>query len=85
MMYLLDYTGEKLELNDFDIDDILLAWIEVKSGDEVLRWVDRNLERHTIDAGSRRMVDYFDGEYDIIKDGKFVVDPAFHNRTESYW
>ena len=86
-MYLLDYKGEKHEFNyDIVVEDISLAWIEVISGDEVLTVVDKNQDRFRIDSGRwTRLANYYDGSYDIIKNGKFVVDDKFHTRKDSYW
>lgn len=87
MSYLLDYAGEREELKDdvFDnVEDIVVATIRVDSGDETLRIVYRNGNVKGASMYSA-FLGFYDGEYDIIKDGCWVVDrDAWDRRKSSY-
>lgn len=87
MSYLLNYADERRELDDsvFDnIEDIVVATIRVDTGDETLTIVHRNGEIGRASMYSAFCA-FYDGEYDIIKDGRWVVDRnAWDRRETSY-
>lgn len=87
MSFLLDYADRRTELDESifdDIGDIVVATITVETGDETLRIVRRNGD---ISEGSTysAIAAFYDGEYTIIKDGKWVVDrEKWDKRKTSY-
>lgn len=87
MAFLLDYSGEKTDLpaDIFDdISDIVVAWIEVNAGNEMLKIVYNNGKRHLFSLYST-FQNCYDGEYDIIVNGKWVIDEKkWNSRTSSY-
>lgn len=87
MSFLLDYADRRTELDESifdDVNDIAVATITVVTGDEALRIVRRNgdiSEESTYFAFEA----FFDGEYIIIQDGKWVVDrEKWDKRKTSY-
>lgn len=87
MSYLLDYAGNKKDLDDallWDVEDILIATITVVSGDEILDVVRRNGERGG-DSACWATMAFDDGAYDIIRGGAWVVDKEeWDKRKTSY-
>lgn len=88
MAYLLDYEGKKYELNPDamkDVSDIVLARITVYTGDEELLIVYK--DGHTFEDSTYSAWQMcFDGSYDIIVNGKWVVDEdTWNSRETSYW
>ena len=87
MSYLLNYAGERKELKDdvFDnVEDIVVATIRVDTGDETLTIVHRNGDVEVASTYSA-FYGFYDGEYDIIKDGDWVVDrDTWGSRKSSY-
>ena len=90
-MFILDYNGNKREVNEVDLNDetIFNAWIKVLSGDEILYVIRKDGTREEYDSSNDRMWDFNDGEYDIVINGKLVMEPKefdkFEHRTSSYW
>lgn len=86
-MYLLNYAGEKFDLpTDMfdDISNIIVAWVEVNTGDETLKYVCQDGTRGSFSTYSA-YANYYNGEYEIIKSGKWVVDrDAWLSRVTSY-
>ena len=85
MAFLLDYMGEEHNLPEEifdDISNIVAAWVEVNTGDETLKIVYNNGERIQFTTYSA-YENYFDGEYDIIKNGKWVIDENEWNSRAS--
>lgn len=87
MSFLLDYADNKFAIDDAlfdDISDIAVATVTVVTGDEVLMVVHRNGDIDGVTTYSA-IEEYYDGEYNIIKDGKWVVDKdAWDSRKTSY-
>lgn len=86
MSYLLDYADNKKDLGDMleDVKDILIATITVVTGDEILDVVRRNGE-HDGASSYSAMAEFYDGSYDLIIDGAWVVDKdAWNKRKTSY-
>lgn len=87
MSYLLDYADNKRNLDDAlleDVESILIATITVVTGDEILDVVRRNGE-HDGASSYSAMAEFYDGEYDIIRDGVWVVDKdEWDKRSTSY-
>lgn len=87
MSFLLNYADKRGELgNDVfdDLSDIVVATIRVDSGDETLTIIYRNGE-HSVASMFSAWAGYYDGEYDIIRDGSWVVDrEAWEKRKSSY-
>jgi hypothetical protein len=87
MSFLLDYADNRTELDESifaDIGDIVVATIIVVTGDEILRVVHRNGDIN--EASSFYAFEaFYDGDYDIIKDGKWVIDrEEWDKRKTSY-
>lgn len=87
MSFLLDYADRKVEIDDAlfeNIDDIAIAMVLVITGDEVLSIVHRNGDVEEVSTYSACM-EYYDGEYPIIKDGKWIIDKdTWDSRKTSY-
>lgn len=87
MAYLLDYEGSKTDLPNYfleDVEDIVAAWIRVDTGDETLITIRKNGDKDFASVYSAWQM-YYDGDYDIIKNGKWIVDEdAWNKRTNSY-
>ena len=83
---LMDYKGEKYTVDypGINVNDILVAWITVVTGDETLTIV--TYDGDVISGSSySATAGFYDGEYDIIKKGRWVVpEEEFRNRKESY-
>jgi len=85
MAFLLDYMGNEYDLPaDLfdDISNIVVAWIEVNTGDETLKIVYNNGKRIQITTYSAYEND-FEGDYDIIVNGKWVIDENEWNSRAS--
>lgn len=84
-LFALDYSGEKLSEMTFDLEDILVAWVEVYTGDESINVVNRHGDRASLNAYHATAC-FFDDEYEIIKNGMWVVpEELFMNRKHSDW
>ena len=87
MSFLLDYSGEKIdipkELFD-DISNIAVATVEVISGDETLEIIRKDGSRDVFSAYSA-FVMFNDGYYDIIVNGAWKIDrDLWDQRKTSY-
>lgn len=86
-MILYDYSDEPQEF-DVDLDDerIVVAKLEVISGDEVLEVIYKDGDIKTFDAGLwTRLVDFHDDMFVLVRGGKWVVDKdRFLARKGSY-
>ena len=83
---LLDYKGD-VEYGSFDVDieNVALAWVTVYTGDEEITLITKTGERF-FDSMYDAFQMYFDDEYDIIKNGEWVVDrEEWEKRKGSYW
>lgn len=87
MSYLLNYADRKFELDDHlfdDIENVAVATVRVDTGDETLTVVRRNGEKCEVSTFSA-LFGCYDGEYDIIKDGHWVIDrEVWDKRKSSY-
>jgi len=82
-LFALDYEGKKICEKTFELDDIVCAFVEVISGDEVVSVIHKNGDREALVAFHAWDV-YLDANYDIIKAGKWVVDEEeFQTRKTS--
>lgn len=88
-MKLLDWSSQETEVDvDIESDEYLSAFIEVRSGDEILIVVDKAGRVSRYDSSTDRMMDYYDGSYYLKLDGKLTDEyksEAFQNRDNSYW
>lgn len=82
---IMDYNGKKRTIELGPIEDIAVAFIKVLSGDEVLTVVKKDGTYEEYDSSSCRMMDYFDDEYTVIRNGEFLMKPGWLDRTDSYW
>lgn len=86
-MILYDYSDTPHEFDvDLDDDEIVVARLEVVSGDEVLEVIYMDGEIKTFDAGLwTRLVDFHDDTFILVCGGKWVVDKErFLARSGSY-
>jgi len=85
-MFLLNYENKKIDIDfNFKLEDIAVATINIITGDEILNITTKDGEFYSFDSCDYREVDFFDGSYTIIADGKWVVDPIrWANRGTSY-
>ena len=66
---LLDYDNSRKAFNIPEKGDILVATIQILSGDEVLKVITKDGELHVYDASNTRNVCYDDGEYLVYSTG----------------
>ena len=85
-MFLLNYENRKIDIDfNFELEDIAVATIEIVTGDEILNIVTNDGRFYCFDSCDYREVDFFDGSYTIIANGKWVVDPIqWSDRKNSY-
>lgn len=85
-MFLLNYADEKVEIGepfDDDISTIAVATIMVLTGDEVLDIVYKDGSSTRFSAYSAFEM-FYDGEYDIIRDGEWIVNrESWESRKDS--
>lgn len=82
---IMDYNSKRWTIELGPIEDIAVAFIKVLSGDEVLTVVKKDGTYEEYDSSSCRMINYFDDEYTVIRNGEFLMGPSWLNRTDSYW
>lgn len=84
-MVVLDYNGVVQEEFDLDISEVVCAWVEVYTGDEIFNVVYKDGRRECLTAYSAwEMV--FEDDYDVIVNGEWVVpEELFMNRKNSDW
>lgn len=83
---LMDYKGDKYTASypDISVSDILVAWITVVTGDETLTIVTYDGDVIS-DSTYSAIAGFYDGEYDIIKKGRWIVpEEEFRKRRGSY-
>lgn len=87
-MFLLNYENRKIDIDfNFKLEDVAVATIIVISGDEILdiTMEDGKFYSFDSDVDNFRMMDFFDGCYNIIVDKKWVVDSdRWNQRTSAY-
>jgi hypothetical protein len=66
---LLDYGNSRKAFNIPEKGDILVATIQILSGDEVLKVITKDGELHVYDASNTRIVCFDDGEYIVYSTG----------------
>lgn len=66
---LLDYSNRRKAFNIPEKGDILVATIQVSSGDEVLKVITKDEQLHVYDASDTRIVCFDDGEYIVYSTG----------------
>ena len=73
-MFLLDYENKRIDIDfDFNLEDIKVAVISVITGDEILKVMTNDNKIYEFDSSGCRFMDFYDGSYTIIVDGKWVV------------
>ena len=73
-MFLLDYENKKIDIDfDFNLEDIKVAVISVVTGDEILKVITNDGKLYEFDSCDYRLMDFYDGSYVIIEDGKWVI------------
>ena len=85
---LLDWRGDKVEVDVGNIENIGAMRIEVITGDEILRVLYKDFTIDEFDSSYSRVQDYYDGEYEIYNattGRNLLEDERFINRTGSYW
>lgn len=85
---LLDWRGDKVEVDVGNIENIGAMRIEVITGDEILRVLYKDFTIDEFDSSYSRVRDYYDGEYEIYNattGRNLLEDERFINRTGSYW
>jgi len=87
-MFLLNYENRKIDIDfNFNVEDIAVTTINIITGDEILNITTKDGKFYSFDSDIDylRAMDFFDGSYNIIVDGKWVVDPIrWANRGTSY-
>jgi hypothetical protein len=85
-LVLYDWANDAHEVDiDLDDKDIVIAMLQILSGDEVLEVAYKNGMTTTIDSSDCRDTDFFDGAYVLVLNGEWVVDrEKFLSRKGSY-
>lgn len=84
---IMDYKGEKEEIDIGEIDDILAIHIRILTGDEIAVVISKNGDIDMFDSSNSRRVDCYDGEYTIYQPSENInrlEDPKWLERTDSY-
>ena len=88
-MFLLNYENKKIDIDfNFKLEDIAVATIEIITGDEVLNIMTKGGRFYRFDSCDYREMDFSDGSYTIIANGKWIVDSIRWNDRETsydYW
>lgn len=85
---LMDWADKETLFDVGDINDIAVMHIKVVTGDEILTVIYKDYSTKTFDSSNCRLMDFFDGEYDIYAaDGSvnLLEDERFINRENTFW
>ena len=82
---LIDYRNKRVALEIPEKEEMLMAFIEVLSGDETLIVVTKDGEPHRYDSSDSRIADFTDSLY-VVFGGPINLfdDPKWLGRTDSY-
>lgn len=64
-IFIMDYARNKEEI-DVNIEDVLVMYVTVLTGDEILNILYKDGSREIYDSSDYRGRDFYDGEYDVI-------------------
>lgn len=78
---IMDYEGNIKPVN-IDFEEGGLLTITIKSGDEILTYVDSNGNEEVYDSCDDRIYDFYDGEYDLDVEAEWFE--QWKNRDDSY-
>lgn len=83
---LLDYRYRAREVEIGDLDNILCAILEIRSGDETLNVIYKGGKTEFFDSTDDRMQDFDDGSFVVYADGSvnLLTSERFINRTETW-
>ena len=79
-IFAIDYSGEK-QMTGIMTDEILCIFVEILTGDEILRIVKKDGSAEIIDSCPRRAHAYEDGNYIVTSDDV----EEWCRRTDSYY
>jgi len=81
---LINYSGNRVECEIPEKEEILAAFIEVQSGDETLNIVTKDGEIHFFDSSDSRIENYYDGCY-VVFGGPINLfdDPKWRSRKNA--
>ena len=83
---LLDYRYRAREVEIGDLDDIICAILEIRSGDETLNVIYKNGETAFFDSTDDRIQSFDDGSFIVYVEGSvnLLTSERFINRTETW-